>query len=103
MALSFNGGKDCTVLLLLYHQYLLAYCKSKDIDMFKIKTLYVKSSNSFDEIDDFVIECQKYFDLDLYTVPPPMCNALCSFLKENSNIKAIFIGTRLTDPYSGNL
>ncbi|KAI8930219.1 hypothetical protein BC831DRAFT_439661 [Entophlyctis helioformis] len=104
VSLSFNGGKDCTVLLFLmvaglekYHQ------EHPDVHARPIKTLYVSAEVPFDEMDQFVDYCEDMFQLDLMKILGGMKPALERFLDSNRVIKAILVGTRRTDPYSGSL
>ncbi|XP_018577783.1 probable FAD synthase [Anoplophora glabripennis] len=98
--LSFNGGKDCTVLLHLICTVLKAKypnCKSP------IVCLYVRSKNAFPEQDKFISQCQTYFNLEVITVTGSIKEALNKILLMKLNLKACFMGTRRTDPYSSNL
>jgi FAD synthetase len=98
LALSFNGGKDCTVLLDLFHKERL-----NDGLHNKIKVLYCCSqSEQFQEIESFVNDCKVKYSLDMHCIQAPMKQALQQFLSECPEIKAILIGTRRTDPYSSN-
>lgn len=62
MALSFNGGKDCTVLLHLLYAARQEYEREHPLETQKptrIKTLYVAYANSFPEVDEFVEYCEE--------------------------------------------
>lgn len=62
IALSFNGGKDCTLLLYLLDTTLKRiYASNLSILKTKIKTLYVMVSDPFIEIEEFVDECCKRY------------------------------------------
>jgi len=41
------------------------------------------------------------YDLDLVTIAEPMKEALKSFIDSKPHLKAISVGVRSTDPYSG--
>lgn len=98
--LSFNGGKDCTVLLHLIHTILkLKYQHYKK----PIICLYVKSQETFPEQDLFISQCQTYYNLDIMVVTMGIKEALTHILTVNPNLKACLMGTRRTDPYSENL
>lgn len=60
--LSFNGGKDCTVLL---HLVLTVIHKNYPKSTKKLFCLYVKSDNAFKEQDEFIEQCMVYFNLQV--------------------------------------
>ncbi|KAK9455420.1 hypothetical protein V1511DRAFT_500402 [Dipodascopsis uninucleata] len=101
LAISFNGGKDCLVMLIL----LLAsiYYHSSEYRPQRIHTVYVHSINSFAEVDRFVNECASTYSLDLIRLPTPMKEAFQKFLDAKPHIKAIMVGTRRTDPNGHDL
>ncbi|VEN33904.1 unnamed protein product, partial [Callosobruchus maculatus] len=98
--LSFNGGKDCTVLLHLYNIVLkLKYPDFKG----KIFCSYVKTSNIFPEQTKFIEYCKVYFNLQIEESTRPMKEHLEHILNIRPNLKACLMGTRRTDPYSAHL
>ncbi|XP_031370204.1 FAD synthase-like isoform X2 [Apis dorsata] len=94
--ISFNGGKDCTVVL---H---LAACITKLQNISSLLCLYV-IAEPFPEVDSFVEKAVQYYDLELIKKKYPMRLALCSLLNERTNIKASLMGMRKGDPGSENL
>lgn len=57
IAFSFNGGKDCTVLL---HLIYMVFLNQKKLDLFsKLKVLYFALPNSFEEMTQFIQQCKK--------------------------------------------
>ncbi|XP_056641728.1 FAD synthase-like [Diorhabda sublineata] len=97
---SFNGGKDCTVLLhLIYIVLKLKYQQYNE----PIICLYVKSQETFPEQDLFISQCQTYYNLDVMVVSMGIKEALNHILNVKPNLKACLMGTRRTDPYSQNL
>lgn len=98
--LSFNGGKDCTVLLHLFVNLLrLKHPKFNK----KIYCLYVRSENAFPEQDSFIEDCKIYYNLEVITYCGSIKEALKQVLQEKPNFKACLMGTRRTDPYCANL
>ncbi|XP_023161977.2 FAD synthase [Drosophila hydei] len=95
----FNGGKDCTVLLDL----LMRYCQEQNIDSGQIPMLYIESDDSFEEIDDFVKHCVNRYKVKLIKYKDSLKVALTQMTQDLPLIKAVFVGSRNTDPYCGNL
>ncbi|KAJ3221733.1 hypothetical protein HK099_003185 [Clydaea vesicula] len=102
LVLSFNGGKDCTVLLHLFFEVLCQLNANND-SVLKINTLYVASPNPFSEVTEFVNYCKKRYDLRLFQYETQMKQALQIFLDSASQVQAILIGQRRSDPYSSHL
>ncbi|KAI9101152.1 FAD synthetase [Phlyctochytrium arcticum] len=110
VALSFNGGKDCTILLhLLYaaHQaYIRDTATSNDTSKedIRIPTLYVACHDPFPQVESFVTECVDRYHLNLTRLSTPLKPALAHFLASTNPIPtAILLGTRSTDPHSSHL
>lgn len=108
LALSFNGGKDCHVLLILIlaslHERSLKLGSTEVFgDRSKLTTVYVRSENAFTEVDAFVEKCSKQYALATTTLSEPMKTAFGNFLHEHKNVKGIFVGIRRTDPYGEDL
>jgi FAD synthetase len=95
IALSFNGGKDCLVLLLLYI-YILDDHHSPPLP---IQTCFVTPPHSFPEIDAFVTDCASTYDLDVERIALPMKGAFARYLGSRGNVRAVLVGTRRTDPH----
>ncbi|CAG9827745.1 unnamed protein product [Diabrotica balteata] len=98
--LSFNGGKDCTVLLYLVYAYLQVNYPDYKKQMF---CLYVQGKEPFPEQEEFISLCQIYYNLDIMVVRGGIKDALQEVLTTKPNLKACFMGTRRTDPHSGDL
>lgn len=60
VALSFNGGKDCTVLL----ELLRAAIAHLQVDLSKLQIIYFKEDDEFEEIKQFMRETQQRSDID---------------------------------------
>ncbi|XP_015921627.2 FAD synthase [Parasteatoda tepidariorum] len=99
--LSFNGGKDCTVLLHL--TFLFLQKKGLLSGHKKLKVFLVKSGQSFQEIENFIELCVDRYDLEVMTYEHPIKEALSNLKKDHPEIEAILMGSRLTDPHCSQL
>jgi FAD synthetase len=113
LSLSYNGGKDCLVLLLLILAGLHRFYNPQTI-LEKLPAIYIRPKHPFPEVDDFVASSSQEYCLELKTSPLPMKAALAEYLATSSPttssaeeqctaIKAIFVGTRRTDPHGASL
>ncbi|XP_054285492.1 FAD synthase-like [Macrosteles quadrilineatus] len=98
VSVSFNGGKDCTVLL----HIVLAVKDYKNISE-PLEAVYFHPANPFPEVEHFIKDTVDRYQIRLTTLPGPIKSALKVLVKEKNSLKAIFLGTRRTDPYSKDL
>jgi len=70
VSLSFNGGKDCTVLLHLFVAA-LARRHSQATNLAQIPSIYIPPPNPFPELEDFISRSAKTYNLDLFHCVPP--------------------------------
>ncbi|RKP12981.1 hypothetical protein BJ684DRAFT_22916 [Piptocephalis cylindrospora] len=101
LALSFNGGKDCTLLL-----YLLcaALEDSETMRSKPLPTVYITHNHPFNEVDEFIDQCVSRYGLSLARENEPMKEGLSHFLSSSPiPVQAILVGIRFGDPYSSNL
>jgi len=114
LAISFNGGKDSTVLLyLLLYVYLKHLPKllsesstplSQQSNPTWLRAIYFMHQNCFDEVTEFVKETCTRLNLALMITTKPFKEGLFEVLESaDPPIKGIFMGTRRTDPYSEKL
>lgn len=104
LSLSFNGGKDCTVLLHLFaaalHRHLS--CSSNPPQSIPtIPAVYITYPNPFPGVESFVDTCVRRYGLNLVRIPGPMKGALQQYINLDKGTGAILVGTRRNDPYSG--
>jgi len=128
LSLSYNGGKDCLVLLILFlaSLHLLpsptddsnnCNCngnhnkphnsRNKSIPT-SIPAIYVQPPQPFSSVESFVHSTSRTYHLSLtqYTYSPPsttLRSTFASYLSLHPQIRAIFVGTRRTDPHGANL
>ncbi|KAK4650899.1 3'-phosphoadenosine 5'-phosphosulfate sulfotransferase [Podospora pseudocomata] len=130
LSLSYNGGKDCLVLLILILAC-LPTCISpptssgsvvaapseiptppsqpptsepvESAHSFHInkslQSIYIVSRHPFTEVEEFVERTAQEYNLDLKRYALPMRPALEAYLLDRPAIRAIFLGTRRTDPH----
>ncbi|KAF9108110.1 3'-phosphoadenosine 5'-phosphosulfate sulfotransferase [Mortierella sp. AM989] len=110
ISLSFNGGKDCTVILHLYiavlyklHGAEFEKTESSHHKHHPIPSIYVTHKNPFGQVERFVDDEIERYNLDLLRIPGPMKKALEDYNALKSDIKAIMVGTRRDDPHGGPL
>lgn len=99
IGISFNGGKDCTVLLHLAYCVLCKNIKKKP----SLKAFYFRPLDPFPEIEEFIRLSVERYQLNLLTYKTPIKNSLWKLLEENPEIKVILMGTRYSDPHSDNM
>lgn len=97
--MSFNGGKDCTVLL-----HIIWAFNMKRNNQEKINASYLKSSDPFPEMEEFIEQTTRRYNLNLITDRGPAeKEQLSALVEKRPCLKAIFLGTRRTDPYAQDL
>jgi FAD synthetase len=67
------------------------------------QAVYIVSPHSFPEVDNFVASSGAEHHLEVTRYMLPMRKGLKSYLADRPSIKAIFVGTRRTDPHGENL
>jgi FAD synthetase len=100
LAISYNGGKDCLVLLLLYIAF-LDHTEGSARGM--VPTVYVTIQDPFEEVDDFVMESAERYRLHVDRINLPMKEAFASYLNAHPDIQAVLVGTRRGDPHGALL
>lgn len=132
LSLSYNGGKDCLVLLILILACLPTWdtcsspsehsdaaandtliqqpslpptseassvpAKTEHLDC-PLQSIYIVSPHPFAEVEEFVEQSAQEYHLDLKRYALPMRPALEAYLQDRPAVKAIFLGTRRTDPH----
>ncbi|XP_067304887.1 FAD synthase isoform X3 [Pseudorasbora parva] len=100
LCVGFNGGKDCTALLHLYYAALKRrYPDGKD----RLKALYIRTVSPFPEMERFLQDTIKRYDLELFSVEGSIRQALNEVQERRPDLRAVLMGTRQTDPYSQTL
>lgn len=104
--MSYNGGKDCLVLLILLlagiHRHSQS-TNSSDPPPKTLQSVYIIPPHPFPEVDAFVARSSKTYSLNLTRSTLPMRQALSAYLAANPALRAVFVGTRRTDPHGATL
>ncbi|QLQ80306.1 hypothetical protein HG537_0D03070 [Torulaspora globosa] len=120
ISFSYNGGKDCQVLLLLYlgciWEFFLNSVQDSQYDrqyhqypLRSLPTVFIDQEETFATMEDFVASTSERYCLSLYESVRDegkklsMPEAFDQYLKLHSDTKAIVIGIRYTDPYAADL
>lgn len=110
LSLAYNGGKDCLVLLILYlcalHKKGLTRETSNGSESIRhepIQSVYIQAAHPFAEVEEFVASSVRTYSLSLLEYNKPMKAAFADYLHDTPSVKAIFVGTRRTDPHGEHL
>lgn len=95
IAIAFNGGKDCMVLLHLTFSLWQQKHPEK-----QLQALYIQEKEPFEVVEEFIESTAKTYNMDLITIPMPMKEALEKLLQMRPKVRAILMGTRIGDPGS---
>lgn len=101
--LSFNGGKDCTVLL---HMVDTVMGQRVELSDEKLMCLYIRPLEPFEEIEEFVELCKAQYRIHVESPKDgnfSMQTALFGVCEENPELRAVLMGCRRTDPYCEKL
>lgn len=100
LCVGFNGGKDCTALLHLFH----AAVQKRFPDVPKpLQILYIRSISTFPELEQFLQDTIKRYNLHVFEAEGNMKQALAELQEKHPQLEAVLMGTRRTDPYSCSL
>ncbi|GAA5963632.1 hypothetical protein JCM21900_000202 [Sporobolomyces salmonicolor] len=120
VALSFNGGKDCTVLVHLFAASLLHHlspslpsssssssASSPSSSPLPLNTIYVRCPSPFPQVEAFTSLCAARYRLALDAIEGGMKTALQGYLDRKraigEDIRAVLVGTRRGDPHGASL
>lgn len=100
ISISYNGGKDCLLLLVLLLSILHTHPALPPL----LPAIYISPPFPFSAVDDFVESSSAAYHLALARYSQPtMREAFADYLAHNDRVEAIFVGTRRTDPHGGRL
>ena len=99
LCISFNGGKDCTVLLHILH----AALSKQSLLTQPLKALYIRYNSPLPQAEQFISQTKERYNLNLITMTGNMKAALKTLKETYPSIKATLLGTRRHDPFSDAL
>lgn len=68
-----------------------------------MQCVYIQAAHPFPEVENFVISSVRTYSLSLVEYAKPMKAAFADYLHDTPSVKAIFVGTRRTDPHGEHL
>ncbi|ODQ77077.1 hypothetical protein BABINDRAFT_163813 [Babjeviella inositovora NRRL Y-12698] len=105
VAISYNGGKDCLVILVVLLAVMYdVYTEEIGCDNYRLDGIYVHSEESFEEVERFLVESCETWGLNRIKINDDLKSGFRDYMEHiNPDVKAVVIGVRRTDPYSKNL
>lgn len=105
ISISFNGGKDCMVMLILFISRLAS--KIPYDNQFwknnKLNSALINYEQQFPDVVSFIEQSCTDYNLDLVVLNDTLKSGFQHYLDKMPKIKTIVIGTRETDPFSKDL
>ncbi|KAG7192400.1 3'-phosphoadenosine 5'-phosphosulfate sulfotransferase [Scheffersomyces spartinae] len=113
IAISYNGGKDCLVMLILLmatihrkfctNQSPTAATADLPVD-YKLDSIFVNSEEPFPQLLEFIKSSTHYYHLNPIIIQLSLKEGFEEYLHSTNNkIKAIVVGIRYADPYGSSL
>lgn len=102
IAMSYNGGKDCLVMLILILATLHQRRDTLPQD-FRLDSVYINSEIPFSQMTEFINWSNKHYGLHLVPIKAALKEGFEQYLAERPAIKRVIIGIRHTDPYGSQL
>lgn len=65
--------------------------------------LYIQPADPFDEIEDFIRECEQNYRIRVETIRGTVKASLFEICQKYQYLKAVVMGCRRTDPYCSDL
>lgn len=113
IAISYNGGKDCLVMLVLllatiHKKYASPDSANPAVDLlpphYRLDSIYINAEEPFPEVSDFIELSTQDYHLNPITIKLSLKEGFEQYLEQvNPKVKAIVVGIRYADPYGSQL
>lgn len=103
LAVSYNGGKDCLVMLVLLLATVFKKYSSNNTIKGKLDAIYINSEAPFPTVCDFITKSATQFHLTPITILDGLKEGFKYYLNQTPKVKAIVVGIRHSDPYGSTL
>lgn len=111
ISVSYNGGKDCLVMLILIlavihekYEACSALVEAAVLDPnYKLDAIYINSEEPFPELTQFISESTRQYHLNLVVIKSSLKEGFEDYLQSKPKIRCIIVGIRHTDPYGLSL
>ncbi|ONH64669.1 putative FAD synthase [Cyberlindnera fabianii] len=104
IAISYNGGKDCLVMLILYLSVLHTRFNNQTLDEHhQLNAVMINYERQFPELVTFINDTTRQYSLHLDQYNTTLKEGFEEYLDKHTQIKTIIVGTRRTDPYARGL
>lgn len=97
LCVGFNGGKDCTAVLHLFHAAVQRKCPDAGEPL---QILHIRSTSPFPEQEQFLQDTVQRYNLQVLEAQGEMKQALGELRARHPQLQAVLMGTRRTDPSS---
>eukprot|EP00793_Prasinoderma_coloniale_P004038 PRCOL_00006213-RA len=98
VVVSFNGGKDATVVAHLCRAAFAAHARAAGVAYTPPQAVYWEEEHMFPELDAFVRASAKRYGFNLITYSSGFVEGLQGLVSERARPPALVLGTRATDP-----
>lgn len=113
IALSYNGGKDCLVMLILlmasiHKKFSSLQTSNPHVNLlprhYRLDSIYINAEEPFPEVSEFINLSTQDYHLNPITIKSSLKEGFEHYLTNvNPKVKAIVVGIRYADPYGSQL
>ncbi|CDK27944.1 unnamed protein product [Kuraishia capsulata CBS 1993] len=105
ISVSYNGGKDCLVMLVILLAAIYDSFKNGELDdpQTKLNAVYINTEEVFEEQNKFLYSSVDHYKLSFVQIKKGMSEGFRDYLDMKPEVKAIVVGIRRIDPFGGDL